>query len=75
MPLASALVASALVASGAMAANAQTSTSPGSGTGSGSISAATHCKDAQGQAQLKSAIAGPGAASSRLPTSMDGPGR
>lgn len=60
------LLASAFVAGGALAAAAQTGTSPGStGAGAGGeISAATHCKDSSGNIQLKSAMSGSDAAGS-----------
>lgn len=48
-PLKTVLFASAILAGGMLAAGAQT-TSPSAG-----VSAATHCKDAQGKVQLKTA--------------------
>lgn len=56
-PIKSVLFASAFLAGGMLAAAAQTSTTPSAGA-SGSISAATHCKDAQGNVKLKSAASG-----------------
>ena len=49
------LLASALVAGGAVVASAQSTTSPNSAGANANVSAATHCKNAQGAVQLKSA--------------------
>jgi hypothetical protein len=51
------LLASTLVAGGALAAQAQSSTTP-SASGSANVSAATHCKDSSGKIQMKSAMSG-----------------
>jgi hypothetical protein len=52
------LLASAFAAAGIYAASAQTSSPPAAGSGSGEVSATTHCKDAvSGQVKLKSAAA------------------
>lgn len=56
-PIKSVLLVSAFLAGGMLVAAAQTSTTPSAGA-SGSISAATHCKDAQGNAKLKTAASG-----------------
>lgn len=63
-PLNTVLLASAFLAGGVLAAAGQSSTSPGSSGPSGSISAATHCKDAQGKVQLKTASSGAGTSGS-----------
>jgi hypothetical protein len=58
--LKTALLASSLIACGAFAASAQSSSDSMSGTSGATatpnVSAATHCRDAQGNIQLKSAI-------------------
>jgi hypothetical protein len=58
------LLASVFLSGSVLAAAAQTGGSPGSGMGSGAISATTHCLDtATGQPRLKSAAAGSGSGS------------
>ena len=52
-----ALLTSAFLASGVLAAAAQSSTSPNTPV-TGGISAATHCRDAKGVIKLKSARSG-----------------
>ena len=52
-----ALLTSAFLASGVLAAAAQSSTSPNT-PDTGGISAATHCKDARGVIKLKNARSG-----------------
>jgi hypothetical protein len=51
------LLTSAFLASGVLAAAAQSSTSPNT-PGTGGVSAATHCRDAQGVIKLKNARSG-----------------
>lgn len=70
-PIKSVLLASAFLAGGMLAAAAQTSTTPSAGA-SGSISAATHCKDAQGNAKLKTAASGGSAGSPSTSGSASG---
>ncbi len=52
------LIASSFLAGSVFAAAAQTNTKPAANTGSSAITAATHCKDAKGQARLKDAAGG-----------------
>ena len=51
------LLASSFIVGGVLAAGAQTNTKPAA-TGSSAITAATHCKDAKGQARLKTEAGG-----------------
>lgn len=53
----SVLIASSFIIGSVFAANAQTNTKPAA-PGSSAITAATHCKDAKGQARLKDAAGG-----------------
>ena len=50
------LIASSFIVGSVLAANAQTNPKPAAG--SSAITAATHCKDAKGQARLKDAAGG-----------------
>lgn len=73
MKIKSLLLASAFAAAGIYAASAQTSSPPASG--SGQVSAATHCKDAAtGQVKLKSAAATPSPGSSTSGSARTSPG-
>jgi hypothetical protein len=63
-PFKTVLLASAFLAGGMLAAAAQSTGTPSAGA-TGGISAATHCKDAQGNARLKTAASG---SSSSMPS-------
>ena len=55
------LLSAAVVGAGVIGAAAQSATTP---SASGSVSAATHCKDASGQVKLKTAANTPGSPTS-----------
>lgn len=57
------LLVSTFIAGGAIAAFAQSTATPGSSS-TGSVSAATHCKDSSGNVKMKSAMSGTSGSSS-----------
>lgn len=65
------LLASTLVAGGAMAANAQSTMTPAA-AGSGSVSATTHCTNASGQVVMKNAGSGTTGAATSAGTNTAG---
>jgi hypothetical protein len=71
-PLKTLVLASTFLAGGMLAASGQSTTSPSSPGASGSISAATHCKDAQGNVQLKTASSGSGLSGSAAGSGASG---